>query len=78
MWACRKGYADIVDILLKAGANVDTAGMYSWTPLLVAVSGGHQECVALLLDRKPNVNALDKDGMTALSLACREGYQVSS
>lgn len=35
VWACRKGNAEIVDILLKAGANVDTAGMYSWTPLLV-------------------------------------------
>jgi hypothetical protein len=27
VWACRKGNADIVDSLLKAGANVDTAGM---------------------------------------------------
>lgn len=35
VWACRKGNAEIVDMLLKAGANVDTAGMYSWTPLLV-------------------------------------------
>lgn len=27
VWACRKGNVDIVDSLLKAGANVDTAGM---------------------------------------------------
>jgi ankyrin repeat protein len=27
VWACRKGTVDIVDSLLKAGANVDTAGM---------------------------------------------------
>ncbi len=27
-----------------------------------------------LLDRKPNVNATDKDGCTALTLACKEGY----
>lgn len=27
MWASRKGHVEIVDTLLKAGANVDTAGM---------------------------------------------------
>lgn len=27
VWASRKGNVEIVDILLKAGANVDTAGM---------------------------------------------------
>lgn len=27
MWASRKGNVEIVDTLLKAGANVDTAGM---------------------------------------------------
>lgn len=62
-----------MEILLKAGANVDTAGIYSWTALLVAVAGGHHDCVSLLLEKKPNVNALDKDGMTALTIACREG-----
>lgn len=54
---------------------MDTAGMYSWTPLLVSVAGGHHDCVSLVLEKKPNVNALDKDGLTALSLACREGFQ---
>lgn len=57
---------------------MDTAGMYSWTALLVSVAGGHQECVFRLLEKKPNVNALDKDGLTALSLACREGFQEIS
>lgn len=40
-----------------------------------ASSGGHQEVNALLLERKPNVNSLDKDGSTALSIACKEGFQ---
>lgn len=51
--------------------------MNSWTPLLVAVSGGYFDCVSLLLEKKPNINALDKDRMTALAIASREGYQVS-
>lgn len=28
----------------------------------------------MLLEHKPNVNALDKDGCTALAIACKEGY----
>lgn len=28
----------------------------------------------MLLEHKPNVNALDKDGYTALAIACKEGY----
>lgn len=27
------------------------------------------------MERKPNVNSLDKDGSTALSIACKEGFQ---
>lgn len=36
--------------------------------------GNHTEVVNLLLEFKPNVNALDKDGCTALTIACKEGY----
>lgn len=57
------------------GSNVDTAGMYSWTALLVATQGNHVDVVTLLLEHKPNVNALDKDGCSALTIACKEGYQ---
>lgn len=49
-------------------------GMYSWTALLVATQGNHVDVVNLLLEHKPNVNALDKDGCTALMIACKEGY----
>lgn len=28
----------------------------------------------MLLEHKPNVNALDKDGYTALAIACKEGF----
>lgn len=42
--------------------------------MVVATLGNHVEVVSLLLEHKPNVNALDKDGCTALAIACREGY----
>lgn len=41
--------------------------------MLVAVQNRHQEVVSRLLQHKPNVNALDSDGATALAIACREG-----
>lgn len=40
----------------------------------MATLGNHVEVVSLLLEHKPNVNALDKDGCTALAIACREGH----
>ena len=65
---------NIVGLLLAAGASVGAVGMYSWTPLLVATRGNHLEAVTLILEKSPNVNAVDRDGMTALAVACKEGY----
>lgn len=47
---------------------------YSWTPLLVATKGNYVDLVNLLLEHRPNLNALDKEGGTALTIACKEGY----
>lgn len=41
---------------------------------MVATLGNHVEVVSMLLEHKPNVNAVDKDGCTALSIACRDGF----
>jgi len=75
--ACRKGYDDIVEILLRAGASVDAVGMYSWTPLLVATRGNFIAVVEKLLEKSPNINTVDKDGLTALAISCKEGFTVS-
>lgn len=48
--------------------------MYSWTPLLVATRANYVDIVELLLSYNPNINTIDKDGMTALAIACKEGY----
>ena len=74
---CSFGFGEddnIIALLLSAGASVDAVGMYSWTPLLVATRGNHVEAVDLILEKSPNVNAVDRDGMTALAIACKEGY----
>lgn len=42
--------------------------------MLVATKGNYVDLVSLLLEHRPNLNALDKDGGTALTIACKEGY----
>lgn len=42
--------------------------------MIVATIGNHTEMVELLLEHKANVNCTDKDGCSALTIACREGY----
>ena len=46
--------------------------------MLVATAGNHVEVVKSLLELKPNVNALDKDGCSALTIACKEGFHEIS
>lgn len=47
---------------------------HCWSPLLVSTKENAADIVAKLLEKKPNVNATDKDGCTALTVACKEGY----
>jgi ankyrin repeat protein len=39
--ACRKGYADIAEILLKSNSNINQCNKWMKTPLILAVEGGH-------------------------------------
>lgn len=40
----------------------------------MSTKGNCVEIVNKLLERKPNVNSLDKDGCSALTLACKDGF----
>jgi hypothetical protein len=44
------------------------------TPLAVAAKVGHVDAVALLLDRKANVNTQDDKGLTPFHHACASGH----
>lgn len=41
--------------------------------MIVAAMGNHVEMLEFLIERKANVNCTDKDGCTALTIACRNG-----
>ncbi|ETN18952.1 hypothetical protein PPTG_21378 [Phytophthora nicotianae INRA-310] len=68
--AAQHGYIDILDLLLQCGADPTLlTHNLRRSPLHLAVFGGHERCVRLLL-AKPNIaEILDRDGLTALQLA---------
>lgn len=61
----------------------DTLARSDWlssrTPLLLAVAGGHVDCVSLLLEREADIHQADHHGLTALHLGVRllqTGWQL--
>jgi ankyrin repeat protein len=65
----RKGYLDIMRLLLDYGANVNVHGKRRNTPLHFAASEGYLEVSRMLLECKANTNALDDEGSTPLHQA---------
>ncbi|XP_076663580.1 uncharacterized protein LOC143366397 isoform X3 [Andrena cerasifolii] len=73
--AARHGYADVVRVLLAAGACADHADCDGWTALRAAAWGGHTQVVTILLEKGAAVDHQDKDGMTPLLVAAFEGHR---
>ena len=60
VWAAQEGHEQVVDILLKAGANPDIQGQGGWTALMVASKRGHKGIVKALVEGKADTNIIDK------------------
>lgn len=58
-----------VRLLLTRGADVNIANQAGWTPLMQAALDGSAGIVRELLSHKPDLDAKDQDGKTALDLA---------
>jgi len=67
--ACKSGFAEIVDLLIDGGANVNALANLDRTPLHIAALTDQPNCAAKLLEANSNVFLCDKDGLTALQLA---------
>lgn len=67
--AAMQGLTKIVALLLARGAKPDPKDEFGWTPLLLAVSAGHEECAKLLLKENVDVNAHQDDGTYVLHWA---------
>lgn len=74
--AAGKGKVQVVELLIKLGANVTLQrGKYQMSALHCAAKGGHLAVVKVLLDAdSSNINALDGTGCTALYWTTRKGY----
>lgn len=69
-WAADHGFAQILEILLSHGADVNLKDVESGqTALHYAISCGHGDCVQVLLKHGGNPTIADADGSTCFDLA---------
>ncbi|XP_072381674.1 uncharacterized protein [Diabrotica undecimpunctata] len=73
--AARLGQAQVVKVLLEAGANSDQADVDGWTPLRAAAWGGHTEVVELLVKHGCVLDSVDAENRTALRAAAWSGHE---
>ncbi|VDI67913.1 Hypothetical predicted protein [Mytilus galloprovincialis] len=73
--ACREGYIDAVQFLIKKGADVNSCVRYGQTALYAACIGGFDTIVKFLIERGANINQLGdiKSNSTCLHAACLAG-----
>jgi ankyrin repeat protein len=72
-WAARVDALDIVQLLLRAGANADAANRYGVTPLALAAINGSAPVLEALLAAGADANASLPEGQTVLMTAARTG-----
>ena len=75
MAAAGRGWVQVVEILLRGGAELDLQARDGGTALMWAASNGHERVVELLQQHGAEVNAQANDGVTALMLAARDGHE---
>lgn len=73
--AAREGNIHAVDLLLKAGADVDAADSHKWTALGSAAHAGHDTVASILLHSGASADRPNGDSeWTALMAAAQEGH----
>jgi len=72
--AVRKGDADTVDLLVRAGMPVDLQNAKEVTPLLMAARRGHRTVARLLIEAGARPNRTDTLDRHALMHACDQGH----
>jgi len=75
-WAAQGGFTDIVDFLLRQGANINAKDNLQKTPLILAVKYGHLAVIKRLFAEspRPDFNLQDEDGYTALDWSQQAGF----
>ena len=74
-YAARDGFAEIAQLLIDAGADVNWIDGEGVTPLILASFKGHLDLVQLLLEHEADVTVRDQWDQTALDYALRRGEE---
>ena len=74
MCASNKGYTEIAQALLAAGADVNAHIDIGFTALMIAAQNGHTETLQSLLAAGADVNVHKNNGFTSLMLAAQNGH----
>ena len=69
MYAVMNGPVEMVELLLKRGADIDAKDEDGVTALMWGAALGKAETVTSLLKRNPDLRSADKSGKTALMWA---------
>ena len=72
--ASRAGHVDIVDLLIKCGADCNKSGENGTTPLCEASRAGHVDIVDLLIKCGADCNKSGENGTTPLCKASEAGH----
>jgi len=74
-WAAYNGKINSLGYLLSKGADINTHySSYRFSPLHLAVFGGHEEAIIILASNGADVNLIDYNGWSPIHYACRDGY----
>ena len=73
-YAVINDHLNVVQYLVKQGANMEAVDNANWTPLHIAVFRGHVDAVKYLVDQGANKKAVDKDNRTPLHIAVGKGH----
>lgn len=74
-WSSQRGHERITSTLLAVGADPNSRELDQQTALTVASEHGHHATVvALLTDKRTDINAPGRKGRSALSFACGNGH----
>ena len=63
-----------LDLLIRAGAGVNTTDVNGHTALIFAAANGYDDCVDLLTEAGADVNRVTKEGNTALHHSAKANY----
>ena len=69
-----RNHPDVVEVLVDAGADIETRGSYGRSPLLAASQCGNLRVVKVLVKAGVDVCVTDNEGNTCLTLAAASGH----